>query len=29
MAEEHGDPDLWYWERPSEDEVRFRMRREV
>ena len=29
MAEEHGDPDLWYWERPSASSIRFRMRREV
>jgi hypothetical protein len=29
MAEEHGDPDLWYWERPSAGLIRFRMRREV
>jgi hypothetical protein len=29
MAEEHGSPDLWYWERPEPDLVRYRMRREV
>jgi hypothetical protein len=29
MAEEHGAPDLWYWERPSVDVVHFRMNREV
>jgi hypothetical protein len=29
MAEEHGDPDLWYWERPAHDIVTFRMNREV
>jgi hypothetical protein len=29
MAEEHGDPDLWRWERPTPDVVRFRMQREV
>jgi hypothetical protein len=25
MAEEHGTPDLWRWERPARDLVRFRM----
>ena len=29
MAEEHGAPDLWRWERPSADVVRYRMRREI
>jgi hypothetical protein len=29
MAEEHGDPDLWYWERPQHDVVVFRMNREI
>ena len=29
MATDDGDPDLWYWERLSEDVVRFRMRRDV
>jgi hypothetical protein len=29
MAEEHGQPDLWYWERPNADLVEFRMNREV
>jgi len=29
MAEEHGDVDLWYWERPEPDVVIFRMRKEV
>ena len=29
MAEEHGDPDLWYWDRPSASTILFRMRREV
>lgn len=29
MAEEHGTPDLWYWERPSIEVIRFRMNREV
>lgn len=29
MAEEHGDPDLWYWERPRRDVVVFRMNREI
>ncbi len=29
MAEVHGVPDLWYWERPRPDVVRFRMNREV
>ena len=27
MAEEHNSPDLWRWERPSLDLVRFRMTR--
>ena len=29
MAEEHGSPDLWYWERPEPDQVQYRMNREV
>jgi hypothetical protein len=29
MAEEHGAPDIWYWERPQADVVHFRMNREV
>ena len=29
MAEEHGAPGLWYWERPQPDLVRFRMNRAV
>ena len=29
MAEEHGSPDLWRWERPVPDVVRYRMNREV
>jgi hypothetical protein len=29
MAEEHGSPDLWRWERPEPDVVRYRMNREV
>jgi hypothetical protein len=29
MAEEHGAPDLWRWERPAPDVVRYRMNREV
>jgi hypothetical protein len=29
MAEEHGNPDLWRWERPTPDAVRYRMNREV
>jgi hypothetical protein len=29
MAEEHGSPDLWYWERPDRDRVRCRMNRAV
>jgi hypothetical protein len=29
MAEEHGAPDLWRWERPEPDVVRYRMNREV
>lgn len=29
MAEEHGTPDLWYWERPSLDVVLFKMNREA
>jgi hypothetical protein len=29
MAEEHGNPDLWYCERQSADTLRFRMRHEV
>ena len=29
MAEEHGNPDLWYWERPSLDLLWFRMNRSV
>lgn len=28
MAEEHGAPELWYWERPQPDIVQFRMNRE-
>jgi len=29
MAEEHGTPDLWYWERPRHDVVWYRMNRRV
>ncbi len=29
MAEEHQAPELWYWERPKPDVVRFRMNREI
>jgi hypothetical protein len=29
MAEEHGSPDLWRWERPAPDVVRYRMNHEV
>lgn len=29
MAEEHGSPGLWYWERPQPDLVRFRMNRAI
>jgi len=29
MAEEHGSPNLWYWERPRRDFVWFRMNRSV
>jgi hypothetical protein len=29
MAEVHGHPDLWYWERPRADLVEFRMNREI
>jgi len=29
MAEEHGAPDIWYWERPRPDIVQFRMNREI
>lgn len=29
MAEEHGAPDLWYWERPSPDVMQMRMKREI
>lgn len=29
MAEEHGAPDLWRWERPAPEVVRYRMNREV
>ena len=29
MAEEHGSPNLWYWERPDPDTVQYRMNREV
>ena len=29
MAEEHGNPDLWFWERPRRDLVWFRMNRSV
>lgn len=29
MAEEHGSPDLWYWERPRLDVIHFRMKRAV
>ena len=25
MAQEHGCPELWYWERPQHDLIRFRM----
>ena len=26
MAQEHGCPDLWYWDRPQPDLIRFRMK---
>jgi hypothetical protein len=26
MAQEHGCPELWYWERPQPDLIRFRMK---
>ena len=26
MAQEHGSPDLWYWERPQPDRIHFRMK---
>ncbi len=29
MADEHGHPELWYWERTKPDVVEFRMNREV
>ena len=29
MAEEHGNPDLWFWERPRRDLLWFRMNRSV
>jgi hypothetical protein len=29
MAAEHGNPDLWFWERPSRDLVWFRMNRSL
>jgi hypothetical protein len=29
MAEEHGTPDLWYWERLSPDTIHFRMNRDI
>lgn len=29
MAEEHGTPEIWFWERPRQDEVWFRMSREA
>lgn len=29
MAEEHGSPELWYWERPRLDVIHFRMKRAV
>jgi len=29
MAEEHGDYDLWYWQRPERDIVLFRMNKDV
>jgi hypothetical protein len=29
MAEEHGAPDIWYWDRPRPDVVQFRMNREI
>ncbi len=29
MAEEHGHPDLWYWERQRVDLVELRMNREI
>ena len=29
MAEEHGASDLWRWERPTPDVVRYRMQREI
>ena len=29
MAAEHGNPDLWYWERPRPDLVWYRMNRSV
>jgi hypothetical protein len=29
MAEEHGAPDIWFWERPKPDVVHFRMNREI
>jgi hypothetical protein len=29
MAAEHGDPDLWHWERPAPDRVIYRMNRSL
>jgi hypothetical protein len=29
MAQEHGSPGLWHWERPQEDIIQFRMRYSV
>jgi hypothetical protein len=29
MAAEHGDADLWFWERPSPDRVEYRMNRSL
>ena len=29
MAVEHGEPDLWRWDRPSPDLVLFRMTRDL
>jgi hypothetical protein len=29
MAKQHGDPDLWHWERPVPDRIIFRMNRSL